>query len=102
MGMKSRSGGAAASRYVDMWAFPSMHPVNVELLQRLKSADDRQFGTHMDVCGSVSQQDSRASGWDKTHVFGIRSDAWESDVEHRRLVEDEEFWLLKNPRHRAA
>jgi hypothetical protein len=83
---KSRSDGAVANRYVDMWAFINMHPTNLDLLQRLKSADDRQFGTNMDVCGSVSQRDSRASGWDKTHIFGIRSDVWESDVEHRRLV----------------
>lgn len=83
---KSRSDGAAANRYVDMWAFLGMHPTNVDLLQRLKSADDRQFGTNMDVCGSVSRQDSGADDWDKTHIFGIRSDAWESDAEHRRLV----------------
>jgi len=83
---KSRSNGAVATRYVDMWAFLGMHPTNVDLLQRLKSADDRQFGTNMDVCGSVSQHDSKESDWDKTHLFGIRSDAWESDVEHRRLV----------------
>ena len=72
---KSRSDGLVASRYVDMWAFLSMHPTNVDLLGRLKSADDRQFGTNMDVCGSVSQH-SKTSGWDKTHIVGIRSDIW--------------------------
>ncbi len=78
---KSRSGGRAVNRYVDMWAFLKMHPTNVDLLQRLKSADDRQFGTNMDVCGSVSQRDSKTSGWDKTHIVGIRSDIWSPDGE---------------------
>jgi hypothetical protein len=82
---KSRSDGPVASRYVDMWAFLSMHPTNVDLLQRLKSADDRQFGANMDVCGSISQH-SKKSGWDKTHLVGIRSDVWDPGVEHRRLV----------------
>jgi hypothetical protein len=53
-----------------------MHPTNVDLLQRLKSADDRQFGANMDVCGSVSQQDAGTSDWAKTHIVGIRSDMW--------------------------
>ncbi|MFH1920947.1 MAG: hypothetical protein ABIP48_13845 [Planctomycetota bacterium] len=84
---RSRSDGSVASRYVDMWAFLKMHPTNVELLQRLKSADDRQFGANMDVCGSASQQHPKKSGWDKTHIFGIRSDVWNPDeIEHRRLV----------------
>jgi hypothetical protein len=78
---KSRSDGPVARRYVDMWAFLSMHPTNVDLLQRLKSADDRQFGTNMDVCGSVSQRHSKRSGWDKTHLFGIRSDVWDPHEE---------------------
>ena len=83
---KSRSSGKTASRYVDMWAFIGMHPTNVDLLQRLKSADDRQFGTNMDVCGTVSQRHSKTSGWDQTHLIGIRSDVWETSAERRRLV----------------
>ena len=82
---KARSDGPVASRYVDMWAFLSMHPSNIELLQRLKSADDRQFGTNMDVCGSISQQHAK-TGWDKTHLVGIRSDVWDPGIEDRRLV----------------
>ena len=76
---KSRSGGPVANRYVDMWACISMHPTNADLLGRLKSADDRQFGTNMDVCGSVSQQHSKTSDWEKTHIVGIRSDIWNPD-----------------------
>jgi hypothetical protein len=77
--------GPAATRYVDMWAFINMHPTNIDLLQRLKSADDRQFGANMDVCGSISEQDCQTSDWEKTHIVGIRSDVWKS-AEHRRLV----------------
>jgi len=29
----------------------------------------------------------KKSGWEKTHIFGIRSDVWNPDeIEHRRLV----------------
>lgn len=73
---RSRSDGPVANRYVDMWAFISIHATNTDLMQRLKSADDRQFGTNMDVCGSVSQQDPKTSDWDKTHMVAIRSDIW--------------------------
>jgi hypothetical protein len=62
-----------------MWAFIKMHPTNLDLLQRLKSADDRQFGTNMDVCGSVSERQSKTAGWDKTRIVGIRSDIWKPD-----------------------
>jgi hypothetical protein len=68
-----------------MWAFKSLSPSNIDLLQRLKSGDDRQFGTNMDVCGTISEQDLKTSDWDRTHIVGIRSDVWNSD-KHRRLV----------------
>lgn len=74
-----------ATRYVDMWALPGVHPTNVDLLQRLKSGDDRQFGANMDVCGTVSEKDLATSRWEKTHMVGIRSDVWDSP-ENRRLV----------------
>ncbi|NLE37373.1 MAG: hypothetical protein GX621_05045 [Pirellulaceae bacterium] len=75
----------AVTRYVDMWAFLNLHPTNIDFLQRLKSADDRQFGANMDVCGSISLKDDETSAWDKTHIAGIRSDVWRS-ADHRRLV----------------
>jgi hypothetical protein len=82
---KSRADRPVATRYVDMWALISVHPTNIDLLQRLKAGDDRQFGKNMDVCGTISQKDSKTSGWDRTHIVGIRSDVWDS-AEHRRLV----------------
>jgi hypothetical protein len=85
MSKKSRSNGPAAHRYVDMWSLINMHPTNIDLLQKLKSADDRQFGSNMDVCVTISERDLKNSDWEKTHIVGIRSDVWEP-VDHRRLV----------------
>ncbi|MCA8997454.1 MAG: hypothetical protein KDA80_10715 [Planctomycetaceae bacterium] len=63
-------------RYVDMWAFMGVHPTNIEILQRLKMADDRQFGANMDVCGTVAEEDQTTGEWSEIHVVGIRTDAW--------------------------
>ncbi len=70
---------STAQRYVNMWAFLGMHPTNIDILQRLKSADDRQFGTNMDVCGSISDFNERENSWDDSHIAGIRSDIWNPD-----------------------
>jgi len=65
-----------AHRYVDMWAFPGVHPTNIEFLQRLKMADDRQFTANMEVCGTVMEQDVKQGSWQTTHLVGLRADAW--------------------------
>jgi len=78
---KARSDATVAKRFVDMWAFLGMHPTNVDLLQRLRSADDRQFGANMDVCGEISQQDPKTSKWEENHIIGLRSDVWDPDEE---------------------
>jgi hypothetical protein len=70
---------SAAKRYVDMWAFLGLHPTNLDILQRLKSADDRQFGTHMDVCGTISQLDSKTGNWEEICLAALRSDIWNPD-----------------------
>ncbi len=72
---------ASGRRYVDMWAFLGMHPTNLEILQRLKSSDDRQFGANMDVCGTVSEKDPQTGKWNATYMAGIRSDIWNPDQE---------------------
>lgn len=69
----------AVRRYVDMWALPGMHPSNVEFLQKLKTADTNHFTTHMDVVGTVSEQDSETDDWEKTHLIGVRTDVWKPD-----------------------
>jgi len=68
-------------RYVDMWALPGMHPSNVEFLQKLKTADTNHFTTHMDVVGTVSEQNLDSGAWDETHLIGLRSDVWKPDAE---------------------
>lgn len=66
-------------RYVDMWALPGIHASNIELLQKLKTADTNHFNTHMDVVGTVSEQDSETGDWEKTHLVGLRTDVWNAD-----------------------
>lgn len=78
-----------ARRYVDMWVFMGAHPSNLELFQRLKSGEDRQFGVNMDICGTVAEQDKSATKWEQTHLVGIRTDAWNpnADQQKKRLEE---------------
>jgi hypothetical protein len=78
---KARANATAVTRFVDMWAFLGMHPTNVDLLQRLRSADDRQFGANMDVCGDITQEDPETGKWEENHLIGIRSDIWDPDEE---------------------
>jgi hypothetical protein len=77
----AKSKPQSVHRFVDMWAFIGVHPTNIEFLQRLKMADDRQFGNDMDVCGDISQQDAKTGKWDENHIIGIRSDMWDPDEE---------------------
>jgi len=79
--MRIMSTTPVGRRYVDMWAFLGLHPTNLEILQRLKSSDDRQFGANMDVCGTVSERDPKTGKWNSTHLAGIRSDIWNPDKE---------------------
>lgn len=68
-------------RYVDMWAMPGMHPSNVEFLQKLKTADTNHFTTHMDVVGTVSEENNETRAWEKSHLIGLRTDIWKPDGE---------------------
>lgn len=77
----AESSHTPCSRYVDMWALPGMHPSNVELLQQLTTADTNHFNKHMDVVGTVSEQDADSGDWEKTHIVGLRSDVWKIDTE---------------------
>ncbi len=81
---KSTSKLQGARRYVDMWAFMGAHPTNLELFQRLKSGDDRQFGVNMDICGTVSDLDNSTGKWSQTHLLGIRTDAWNPNPEQQK------------------
>lgn len=87
-------------RYVDMWAFMGVDPRNLELLKRLKMADDRQFGANMDVCGTISEKNAGTGRWEQSHIVGIRTDAWNPDAERqqqrlRSLQRDREQRLRK-------
>ncbi|WP_437185372.1 hypothetical protein SH668x_002475 [Planctomicrobium sp. SH668] len=73
-----------AHRYLDMWAFPGVHPSNIEIVQRLKMGDDRQFGANMDVTGTVMQKDGKSEKWITSHLVGIRTDAWKPLIEEQQ------------------
>ena len=97
---RRKANQAVVQRYLDMWAFMGLHPTNIELLQRLKKADDQRFGTNMDVCGTVSELDAKSGEWEQTHIVGIRSDIWSPDPEQQqrlleRIHEDRIDWLRK-------
>lgn len=68
-------------RYIDMWALPGIHPSNVEFLQKLKTADTNHFTTHMDVVGTVAEQNRETGKWEGSHMLGLRTDVWKPDKE---------------------
>lgn len=69
-----------------MWAFMGLHPTNIELLQRLKKADDPRFGVNMDVAGTVAERNLSDNSWQQTHMVGIRSDIWNPDTEFQENI----------------
>lgn len=71
-------------RFVDMWALPGVHPSNVEIIQKLKTADTNHFTTHMDCVGTVNTLDEDTGDWEKTHLVGMRTDIWKPDGEELR------------------
>ncbi len=85
-------------RYVDMWALPGVHPTNVEFMQKMTTADTQHFTKHMDVVGTVSEQDTESRKWKKTHLIGLRTDIWKPDVEEMaRSLE-----VIREQRRRVA
>lgn len=75
---------AAAHRYVDMWGVPGLHPTNVDIVQKLRTAEDRQFGANMDTCGTASDRDTKSDDWEKTHLVGVRTDIWKPSEKDRK------------------
>ncbi len=71
---------AVARRYINMWTFLSLHPANIELLQRLKSARRPAVWPQMDICGEVPEQDPRTAPWADTHIVGMRTDIWNPGI----------------------
>lgn len=65
-----------SSRHIDMWALPGAHPTNIELMQKLKTADSNHFNKSMEVVGTVSEQDPESQKYQKTHLVGVRTDIW--------------------------
>ncbi len=71
--------------YVDMWAFLGSHATNVGIVQKLKTAEDRQFTVGMDVNGKVSEDrtEERDEGKEDIAMMAIRSNLWEPPREDK-------------------
>ncbi|MEM0970756.1 MAG: hypothetical protein AAGJ31_15485, partial [Verrucomicrobiota bacterium] len=74
----------AHTRYVDMWVAAGLHPTNIEILTKLKSAEDRQFSKNMGVTGKAFEEDRKEKTKEETHLFGIRTDIWKPSPEERK------------------
>ncbi len=77
-----------------------LHPTNIDLLQKLKKAEDQRFGANMDVCGTVSEKNMKNGEWAQSHMVGIRTDIWNPDKEQQasilnRLQSDRQTQLRK-------
>jgi len=46
------------SRLVDMWAAPGLNPSNIDVISKLKSAEDRQFSKGMEITGKIFDKDT--------------------------------------------
>lgn len=82
----AKAKNASLHRYVDMWAFMGIHPTNIDLLQKLKKAEDNAFGVNMDVCGTVKERDLKSGAWNESHMVGIRTDIWNPDSEQQAKI----------------
>lgn len=71
------------SRLVDMWAAPGLNPTNIDVLTKLKSAEDRQFSKNMSITGKIFDKDTEAKTNEETHIIGIRTDIWKPSKEDR-------------------
>lgn len=71
------------SRLVDMWIAPGLNPTNIEILTKLKTAEDRQFSKNMAVTGKMFDEDKRDRSREESHLIGIRFDLWKPTREAR-------------------
>lgn len=72
------------TRLVDMWIAPGLNPTNIEILTKLKSAEDRQFSKNMSVSGKLFEEDRQERSKEETHLIGIRTDVWKPSREARQ------------------
>ncbi len=72
------------SRLVDMWAAPGLNPTNIDVLTKLKSAEDRQFSKGMAITGKIFDKDREANTDEETHLIGLRTDIWKPSKDERQ------------------
>lgn len=66
-----------------MWAAPGLNPTNIDVLTKLKSAEDRQFSKNMEITGKIFDKDTEEKTNEETHIIGIRTDIWKPGKEER-------------------
>ncbi len=74
------------SRYIDMWIAPGVHPTNIDVLAKLKSAEDRQFSSNMGVTGKMIDEDRQERTKEESHIIGLRTDIWKPSKKDRERV----------------
>lgn len=74
------------SRYIDMWITPGLHPTNIDLLSKLKSAEDRQFSSNMGVTGKMIDEDRQEKSKEESHIIGVRTDIWKPSKDDKKRV----------------
>lgn len=71
--------------FIDMWAFLGMHATNINVLQKLKTAEDRQFTPGMDINGKISEipigDDIGKKDKEEIAIMAIRSKVWDPPKE---------------------
>ncbi len=67
-----------------MWVAPGIHPTNIDILNKLKSAEDRQFSSNMRVTGKIIDEDREERSRGESHIIGIRSDIWRPSKKDRK------------------
>ena len=66
-----------------MWAAPGLNPTNIDIITKLKSAEDRQFSKNMSITGKIFDKDTEEKTDEETHIIGIRTDIWKPSKEER-------------------
>ncbi|THB68100.1 MAG: hypothetical protein D6E12_07190 [Desulfovibrio sp.] len=71
--------------FLDLWALVKHNPVNIDLLNKLRTGEDRQFGSDMDVMGKIFEEpvlDSKEKR-KETGLMGIRTPLWKPSKDDR-------------------
>lgn len=72
---------------LDLWWVVKHNPVNLDILNKLRTGEDRQFGRDMDIMGKIHElptDDGRVEDKTETGLVGIRNRLWKPPKEDRQ------------------